>query len=208
MSLATATSPGSGKRALTKKANRQAILDAASKVFARDGYEAASIRDIIRETSLASGTFYNYFKSKEEIFETIAAESAKRFQPRLKIISSQATDLVSYFRAAYAAYFDFLVEENNVTINNGGPHRAMIGVRIDTPEIKAISDQIRNDIENVLRITGPKHLDAGYLTAAAIGIARQMGDLMLSRRPLEPEVAAAFASRLMLAGIKDFAKHV
>ena len=208
MSLATATSSGSSKRALTKKANRQAILDAASKVFARDGYEAASIRDIIRETSLASGTFYNYFKSKEEIFETIAAESAKRFQPRLKIVSSQATDLDSYIRTAFAAYFNFLVEENDDTITSGGPHRAMIGVRIDTPEIKTISDQIRTDIENVLEIAGPKHLDAGYLTAAAIGIARQMGDLMLSRRPLEPAAATDFASRLILSGINGFSENI
>ena len=53
-----------GKRAMAKAANRRAILDAARLVFARIGYDAACIRDIIRQTSLASGTFYNYFKSK------------------------------------------------------------------------------------------------------------------------------------------------
>ena len=64
-----------GKRARAKEANRRAILDAARVVFARIGYEAANIRDIIRETNLASGTFYNYFKSKEEVFEAIANDS-------------------------------------------------------------------------------------------------------------------------------------
>ncbi|MEL6830116.1 MAG: TetR/AcrR family transcriptional regulator, partial [Pseudomonadota bacterium] len=41
-----------GKRARAKELNRQAILDAARIVFARLGYDACSIRDIIRETDL------------------------------------------------------------------------------------------------------------------------------------------------------------
>ena len=73
-----------GKRARAKEANRRAILDAARVVFARIGYEATNIRDIIRETDLASGTFYNYFKSKEEVFEAIAGDSVLRFRPLLQ----------------------------------------------------------------------------------------------------------------------------
>ena len=49
-----------GRRARTKARNREAILAAARQVFAELGYEAASVRDIIRRTDLASGTFYNY----------------------------------------------------------------------------------------------------------------------------------------------------
>ena len=70
-----------GKRERLKNANRQAILEAARAVFARTGYEATTVRDIIRETKLASGTFYNYFKSKEEVFHAIASSSAARFRP-------------------------------------------------------------------------------------------------------------------------------
>ena len=38
------------------------------------GYGAASVRDIVRRTDLASGTFYNYFKDKDEIFEAVVGE--------------------------------------------------------------------------------------------------------------------------------------
>ena len=82
-----------GKRALAKEANRQAILDAARTVFARIGYDAANIRDIIRETDLASGTFYNYFKSKEEVFEAISNDSVRRFRPLLQKVREEAQDL-------------------------------------------------------------------------------------------------------------------
>ena len=41
--------PASGKRARSKAANRRAILDAGRRVFARIGFEATTVRDIIRE---------------------------------------------------------------------------------------------------------------------------------------------------------------
>ncbi|MEM8616898.1 MAG: TetR/AcrR family transcriptional regulator, partial [Pseudomonadota bacterium] len=100
-----------GKRALAKEANRRAILEAARTVFARIGYEAANIRDIIRETDLASGTFYNYFKSKEEVFEAIADDSVKRFRPLLQQVREEADTLEQYLRAAYGAYFNFIAVE-------------------------------------------------------------------------------------------------
>ena len=64
-----------GKREQTKQNNREAILEAAKVVFADLGYGATSVRDIIRRTGLASGTFYNYFKSKEEVFEALFAKA-------------------------------------------------------------------------------------------------------------------------------------
>ena len=73
-----------GKRERTKVANRQAILDAARAVFGELGYEAATVRDIIRRTGLASGTFYNYYKSKEEVFDALADDGARRFRPILR----------------------------------------------------------------------------------------------------------------------------
>jgi AcrR family transcriptional regulator len=84
MTIDVKTASGSGKRARSKAANRRAILDAGRRVFARIGFEATTVRDIIRETDLAAGTFYNYFKSKEEVFEAIAEDSTHRFRGMLK----------------------------------------------------------------------------------------------------------------------------
>lgn len=195
-----------GKRARAKQANRRAILEAARTVFARIGYDAANIRDIIRETDLASGTFYNYFKSKEEVFEAIANDSVDRFRPLLQKVREEAQDLESYLRAAYGAYFSFLAEDNNTAIEAGMPHMSLIGVRIDTPEMQTVSDEIRADLEIVMDKIGLGHLDIEYVTAAAIGIAREMGDHMLKRRPVDAARAAEFATKLMLAGIQTLAK--
>lgn len=195
-----------GKRARAKQANRRAILEAARMVFARIGYDAANIRDIIRETNLASGTFYNYFKSKEEVFEAIASDSVQRFRPLLQKVREEAKDLESYLYAAFGAYFSFLADENNEAIEVGTPHMSLIGVRIDTPEMQSISDEIAADLEIVMDKIGLGHLDIKYITAAAIGMAREMGDQMLERRPLDPEGATTFAAKVMLAGIEALAK--
>ncbi|MEM6534171.1 MAG: TetR/AcrR family transcriptional regulator [Pseudomonadota bacterium] len=190
-----------GKRARTKAANRRAILDAARRVFARIGYEATNIRDIVRETHLASGTFYNYFKSKEEVFEALSADSIARFRPLLQSVKEQAADLETYVRSAYRAYFTFLASENDHAISEGAPHVALIGVRVDTPEMATISEEIRTDLEDALARAGYAHIDTDYLTAAAIGVALEVGDNMLRRRPVDPEQATHFAAQIVLAGI-------
>ena len=47
---------------------RHAILDGAGRVFARDGYEGASMARIAREIGVSKGTLYNYFPSKAALF--------------------------------------------------------------------------------------------------------------------------------------------
>ena len=56
-----------GRREEKKLIARQTILDAAAKIFKSRGFMNTSVSDIMRESNLGVGTFYNYFHSKEEI---------------------------------------------------------------------------------------------------------------------------------------------
>jgi AcrR family transcriptional regulator len=102
----------SGKREQTKVANRQAILDAAREVFGELGYETATVRDIIRRTGLAAGTFYNYYRSKEEVFAALSEDGARRFTPILKAIRASSPDFDTFVRQALTAYFEFMADEH------------------------------------------------------------------------------------------------
>src|SRR5262245_50808496 len=51
----------------TKAATRERILDAAQRLFAGQGFESATTRDIAREAEIAAGTLFNYFPTKEAI---------------------------------------------------------------------------------------------------------------------------------------------
>lgn len=80
MSKPNATRARSGPQApvsvreAKKQANRQAFIDAGKRVFTEMGLGAATVRDIVRESGLAQGSFYNYFDTKEAVFEVIVAE--------------------------------------------------------------------------------------------------------------------------------------
>ena len=101
-----------GKREQTKVQNRQAILDAAREVFGELGYDVATVRDIIRRTGLAAGTFYNYYRSKEEVFEALADDGARRFSPILKAERAKAPDFETFVRGAIRAYYASLADEH------------------------------------------------------------------------------------------------
>ena len=186
-----------GRRAQAKAANREAILEAARSVFLRMGVEAATVRDIIRETDLAAGTFYNYFKSKEEVVKALAELSTARFRPFLAEVRASANDLESYIRAAYRAYFTFLLEESA----QGASHLPLKGMRNDTPEMDAVVTEVRNALETYFGEAGSSGIDTEYMTAAAVGIALEVGDLMLRRTPVDVNGATCFASELFLNGV-------
>lgn len=50
---------------------KQLIIEAAIKVFARDGLEKGKIADIAKEAGIGKGTVYEYFRSKNDIFKVI-----------------------------------------------------------------------------------------------------------------------------------------
>jgi TetR/AcrR family transcriptional regulator, fatty acid metabolism regulator protein len=50
---------------------RRLLLGAAVRVFARKGYHAARVGDIAEEAGVAYGLLYHYFRSKDEVLETI-----------------------------------------------------------------------------------------------------------------------------------------
>ncbi|MCA1622050.1 MAG: TetR family transcriptional regulator [Acidobacteria bacterium] len=58
-------------RAAAAGDKREAIMRAATKVFARSGYFNSKVADVAREAGVADGTVYLYFKSKEEILRSI-----------------------------------------------------------------------------------------------------------------------------------------
>ena len=52
-----------------KAETRDHILDAARRLFSENGYHDTSVADIIQAVGMAQGSFYNYFKSKNDIFK-------------------------------------------------------------------------------------------------------------------------------------------
>ena len=56
---------------------RKDILAASVQVFAEKGFHAAGIADIAQKLGMGHGTFYRYFKNKEDIFDSAINEILK-----------------------------------------------------------------------------------------------------------------------------------
>jgi TetR/AcrR family fatty acid metabolism transcriptional regulator len=72
------------KKEPSKFDNRNRILMAAEKVFARDGFSKAKVSEIAKLAGVGEGTIYDYFKNKEDLILSIPA---KRLQKHLDLLS-------------------------------------------------------------------------------------------------------------------------
>lgn len=190
-----------GKREQTKAHNRHLILEAARNVFAELGYGATTVRDIIRATPLASGTFYNYFKSKEEVFQAIQDESALRIRPRLHEERTNAATVEEFIFGTFRTFLEY-VASDQANFHAIRRNTDTLRVRMDTPEIIAGFQELRDDIEAAIAKGVFPPVDADYLMAAIVGVAFEIAERMLRREIVDTAAAAEFATALFMDGIR------
>lgn len=195
-----------GKREQTKAANRTAILDAAREVFGGLGFEAATVRDIVRRSGLSVGAFYNYYRSKEEVFDALADDGARRFKPILQAQSAKATDFESYLRAAVTAYFDFLAAEHRAWAGDS-PETARLPHARNTPEILAVFEEVRRVFAEFMGRDLATKVDIDFLAAGCIAIAREIGDRMIERPVADVAGATDFVVRLIMGGVPNLPRR-
>lgn len=186
-----------GRREATKQANRAAILDAAREVFADLGYGAASVRDIVRGTDLASGTFYNYFPDKEAVFRALLEESVTEARAVARAARRAAGSVEEFVADAYRAYFSFLAADPGLFMlvrRNAGT----VSTQFAEPAFGVSVSELEEDLRaGVAAGVIPPH-DVGYMAAAMVGTAFELGVKMVEREPPDVEGATRFATALFL----------
>ena len=191
------TTTAVGKRERTKAANREAILVAARRVFSDIGYGAASVRDVVRETDLATGTFYNYFPDKESVLRALVDEITVEARARVRTARAAATTLEEFVSRGFRAYFEFLAEDPDTVAlmrRNSGTIRTMF----DEPALGAGIEELRADLEAAVaqgRI--PPH-DAELMAMAMVGAGVEIGLHMVERDPPDVERAVSFVTDVFL----------
>lgn len=205
--MATKTKGGEargGKRERNKAENRAAILEAGRRVFADLGYEAATVRDVIGATDLASGTFYNYFPDKESVLRAVLGEELSRLNQQARAARSGADTVEEIVRRTYAGAFSLLAADRvvfDLLRRNAGAIRAVF----DEPAFVADREDLRRDLEKALARQGVKGIDAEYLTAAISGVAFEVAACAVDRQPPDIEAATAFATGMVLGGLAGLA---
>ena len=86
----------------------QQIIDAAVRVFARNGFYNSRVSDIAREAGIASGTIYLYFKTKDEILVTLFRDKMAAFVAALRTEIARERDPEAKIRRLVRLHFEVL----------------------------------------------------------------------------------------------------
>lgn len=195
-----------GRREARKAQNRAKLLNAARSVFAAKGLGAATVRDVVRETDLATGTFYNYFEDKEEIFRALLEDFSAKARVAVRDERLRAGTLEQRVESAYRAYFELVLAERElfqVLVRNAGAIALMSDDGLFEAGVREFFEDLGAWAEEGL--LPPADLD--YLASAGVAIGFQVAIRMIQRDPPDTEGAARFCAGLFLGGIPAVARY-
>jgi TetR/AcrR family transcriptional regulator, fatty acid metabolism regulator protein len=95
---------------------REAILRAAIKVFAGNGYFNSKVSDIAREAGVADGTVYLYFKNKDDILHSIFDRAMEEFIAEGKREIEALTDAAEKLRRIAELHLERLGADRDLAI--------------------------------------------------------------------------------------------
>ena len=140
-------------RAEKVRRTRAALLDAAARVVGEAGYTGAIVTSITTRAAIGQGTFYNYFDSRQDLFDQLLPAISERMLDFIKERSAGAATEEEREERSFRAFFDFLAEHPEF-------YRVMYEAEVFAPEA------YQRHTDMVLR---------GFMRI--IGKARQAGDI-------------------------------
>jgi AcrR family transcriptional regulator len=107
MPSATKTKRGRPKDATYLQKRREAILDAAAKVFAKSGYQNTEIQSVADACRVGKGTIYLYFPSKEELFLAAVDRGMRRLRDTVEAAIANVADSLETLSLGIHSYLQF-----------------------------------------------------------------------------------------------------
>lgn len=113
------------------------LLSAAHKLFREKGVDNTSVSDIVKEAGVAQGTFYNYYKSKDEIFAAVLEKATDNIIGKVRE-TAELKDLTPDEKLRRMVLTDFKINRTDDSLFNilhedryAGAHQKYIVNRIN-----------------------------------------------------------------------------
>ncbi len=143
---------------------RQAIEDAALKLFLENGYHATSMRQIADQAGLALGGIYNHFPNKEEIFSAIVMDKHPYKKVLPAIVAAEGETVEDFLRSAFKATIAEIGEDPvfiklmfTEIVEFKGKHGTKMLKEI-APKVLPVLENILKNRKGSLRVTNPAML--------------------------------------------------
>lgn len=125
---------------------RARILDEAAALFARDGYDGASLGTLAEAVGVTKAAIYHYFPGKQDIYEAIIVQTLEGLLDHVRAVITAAPDpraALAGFMRAHAEYFEANFEAfATMLVGYGGMRNHMLIEQAQT---------LRRDYESLLR---------------------------------------------------------
>ena len=93
-----------------KEARRRQVLDAATKLFGKHGYHATTVPMIVQEADVSTGSFYMYFRNKEDVFNAALEEMGHAVAHVMDQMANAQPDPLKRMSQGAEKLFMFLAE--------------------------------------------------------------------------------------------------
>ena len=100
-----------GKREIQKQQVRERILEEALSLFSERGFEKTTVADIVEQSAIARGTFYNYFPDMNTLFDALIAELNQQVVEAIQYTRKHTDNLYDYLYGTFKSYFELIGTE-------------------------------------------------------------------------------------------------
>jgi AcrR family transcriptional regulator len=183
------------------EATRKQILKAAEAVIGAKGYSDASISDITREAGVGQGTFYIYFKGKDEVFRELVLEMGRLTRHTLAEATRDAKDRIAAERVGLRAFLAFVAQ--HPALYNIVQEAQFVAPEAYRAYFQAFTDRYRRLLANAAERGEIRPGDVEVRAWALMGMAKALGErfaVFECKRGVDE--VAAIASDLIENGLK------
>lgn len=142
-----------------KNQKRKKILDKAWELFRKNGYEETKVEDITRELGVSKGSFYTYFKTKDEVLYEILERIKKENEERISKINvnQEPNKILEDYVISKMNYIVKLL--NNMKISSINRNLSNSKLKNFFEELRKVSIEFikKNIVEKFNKINGNKY---------------------------------------------------
>lgn len=160
---------------------KQQLLAVANRMITEEGYEKLSVRAIAKECNIATGTIYNYFKNKEELFVGVILEGWQRYLTKMDERCKDSGDFAEGLEGICLCIEEFIQEYQAIWLKFG---TAGMNYSSLSPYHKMLRNQIKERVLKCAKIHSVEIDDVADLLAEMIlaaAIQRDINEKDVSR---------------------------
>lgn len=149
------------------RSTRTTLLNNAHTLFKEKGYYASSISELCHRSNVTIGTFYKYFRNKEDIFSELTHSIMQDFKDKIEKIDLDSLDFGARFRQYFSILFNFI--KDNFHFHKILGESELID-HATVAFYKSIAQYYNKYIRKEIRVGSIRELDPEALTYCLIGI--------------------------------------